>query len=190
MSLLLRATELIKRPVVTLDGEDVAQVKDVIYASGPGALIGFTLNKRGMLKGPLKEVLLFDDVHGVGRDAVMVSAPDVFQSRDALTAKGADDRSVIGARVLTDTGTDLGTITEVIVEVRPDQADIVGYEVEASASLRSDERRVLIPLPDTLAVSGENLIVPGAATEFVRDDLTGFGAAVSDFRAQLERSPQ
>lgn len=30
MSLLVRATDLTKRPVVTLDGEDVAQIKDII----------------------------------------------------------------------------------------------------------------------------------------------------------------
>jgi hypothetical protein len=44
---------------------------------------------------------------------------------------------------------------------------------------------VFIPLPDTVAVSGENLIVPAAATEFVSEDLAGFGAAVGAFRARL-----
>jgi hypothetical protein len=36
-----------------------------------------------------------------------------------------------------------------------------------------------------VAVSGENLIVPASAAEFVSEDLSGFGAAVDEFRARL-----
>ena len=56
MSLLMRATEVIKRPVVTLAGEDVAQIKDIVYAGAAGEVAGFTLNGRGLLAGPLKTV--------------------------------------------------------------------------------------------------------------------------------------
>ncbi len=44
-------------------------------------------------------------------------------------------------------------------------------------------RTLLIPLPDIVDVSGEHLIVPAGATEFVGDDLAGFGASVEAFRA-------
>ena len=44
---------------------------------------------------------------------------------------------------------------------------------------------MLIPLPDTMSASGEYLMVPAAAREFVTHDLAGFGAAVDDFRAHL-----
>jgi hypothetical protein len=47
---------------------------------------------------------------------------------------------------------------------------------------------VLLPLPATLAVSGEHLIVPASARDFVGHDLAGFGAAVEAFRAQLEET--
>ena len=36
MSVLMRAREVMKRPVVTLGGEDVAEIKDVIYAGERG----------------------------------------------------------------------------------------------------------------------------------------------------------
>jgi hypothetical protein len=75
-------------------------------------------------------------------------------------------------------------VVDVIVEAA-DVADVVGYEVEASAALGGDARNVLIPLPDALSVSGEALMVPAAALDFVSDDLAGFGAAVDDFRASL-----
>jgi hypothetical protein len=43
----------------------------------------------------------------------------------------------------------------------------------------------LIPLPDTISVSGEALMVPATAVDFVSDDLSGFGASVDAFRSRL-----
>ena len=65
------------------------------------------------------------------------------------------------------------------------QADVVGYEINPAETLGRGTNRLLIPLPDTLAASGEHLIVPAAATRFVADDIAGFGAAVDDFRRHL-----
>src|ERR1700712_3433069 len=54
---LMRTSELAKRPVVTMAGEDVAQLKDIVYAAGGGQVGGFTLAGRGLLAGPLKQAL-------------------------------------------------------------------------------------------------------------------------------------
>lgn len=190
MTLLVRASELNQRPVVTLGGEDVAEIKDVVYGGSGGEIIGFTLNKRGgFFRGRLAEILLWPEVHGLGRDAVMVADDSALQAKDELVAAARDSGGgggdVLGARVLTEEGVAVGEVIEVIIDVRPDKADVVGYEVEASENLRSQQQRVLVPLPDTLAVSGENLIVPSSVTQFIRDDIAGFGAAVDDFRSQL-----
>ncbi len=45
MSLLMKATEIVTRPVVTLAGEDVAQIRDVVY-DDDGVVVGFTLAGR------------------------------------------------------------------------------------------------------------------------------------------------
>lgn len=186
----MRATEVMKRPVVTLGGEDVAEIKDVVYVGGRGRVAGFTLNGRGMFAGPSKSALPWEAVHGLGRDAVMITGEDVLQPKDAVLERGAvagngrGGGDVLGSRVLTDSGTDLGKVVEVIVSVDA-TADVVGYEIDSSDALGKDGRRVLIPLPDSIAVSGENLIVPAAAIEYVTDDLSGFGAAVEAFREHL-----
>lgn len=189
----MRTSEIEKRPVVTMAGEDVAQIKDVVYSSGGGAVGGFTLAGRGLFAGPLKQGLAWASVFALGADAVMISDPDVLEPTqsvlDASASSGGSGGNVLGARVLTDEGTDLGRVVDVIVEVaegRGDQCDVVGYEVEASESLGTHGTKVLLPLPDTLAVSGEHLIVPASARDFVGHDLAGFGAAVLAFRAQLE----
>lgn len=185
MSLLVRATELTKRPVVTLTGEDVAQIKDVLYDASGGAVSGFTLNGRGIFAGPLKRALPMTGVKAIGRDAVMITDLGALTDRaDVANPADVRDRNVMGDRVVTDTGTDLGTVTDVILQVGK-ITDVVGYEIEAGEALSEGGRRVLIPLPDALAVSGEALIVPGGATEFVAHDLAGFGAAVTAFRSHL-----
>jgi uncharacterized protein YrrD len=184
MTVLLRAAELVKRPVVTLAGKDVAQIKDVIYASADGELAGFTLNGRGMFSGPMRKTLPWQSVHGLGPDAVMITDEDKLADRKALSGEreGAGG-GVLGSRVLTAGGRELGVVTDLILAVNEGATDAVGYEISPSDD--AAPRRQFVPLPDTMAVSGEALIVPDAATEFIRDDLAGFGAAVDEFRERL-----
>ena len=40
-----------------------------------------------------------------------------------------------------------------------------------------------VPISAQLAVSGDNLVLPEGATEFIRNDLAGFGAAIESYRA-------
>ena len=183
--LLLRTSELVGRPVVTLGGELVAEIKDIVFESTGGRIAGFTLRNPGLFSRSRKDSLPWSEVYGVGRDAVMVSDEiELPAAKELAPRKQARKADVLEDRVLTDNGRDLGRVVDVVVHCGT-RLEVVGYEVEASEALGTAGRRVLIPLPDTVAVSGENLIVPAAATEFVSDDLAGFGAAVDAFRARL-----
>lgn len=188
----MRTSEVAKRPVVTLGGEDVAQIKDVVFSAGGGAVSGFTLAGRGLFAGPKHEALSWASVLALGAHAVMIQGEDALSSREDVIADaaagGGSGGDVIGAQVLTDAGLALGEVADVVIEVDGRRrCDVVGYEIKASAGLPNSEGQlVLIPLPDTLAASGEHLIVAAAATEFVSDDLAGFGASVAAFRAQLK----
>ena len=186
MSVLLRAAELVKRPVVTLAGDDVAQIKDVVYSSVSGELAGFTLNGRGIFAGPLRKTLPWSNVHGLGPAAVMIRDLDSLADRHAFDGEleGAGG-VVIGSIVLTQGGRSLGKVTDVILSVTEKTTDAVGYEIEPSD--QSAPRRQFVPLPDALSVSGEALILPDSALDFIRDDLAGFGAAVEEFRSRLGR---
>lgn len=181
---LLRASELPGRPVVTVAGEDPAQVRDVVYDTTSGEIVGFTLAKRTLFGGKMKQVLPWGNVTGLGPHAVVVESEEAFTPKDELAAP-PDDREVIGARVLTDGGTVIGTVQDLVVRVHEGTADIVGYEIEPAEGFRDSSNHVLLPLPDTLAASGDNLVVPAAAVEYVRDDIAGFGAAVDEFRRTL-----
>src|SRR5665811_386294 len=175
---LLRAGEIIGLPVVTIDGgEDVGEVKDVVYDGTSHRLIGFTLNKRGWFRGTLTDVLNVAQIAAIGGDAVMVNsdadlaAPVAAAEASALEGEGHD---VIG----TD-GTILGVVSGVILSAGERPA-AVGYELTDDAGAS-----VFVPISAQLALSGDNLVVPSEMTPFVRHDLAGFGASVSEFRAIL-----
>lgn len=189
----MRTSEIEKRPVVTTAGEDLAQIKDVVYSAGGGEVGGFTLAGRGFFSGPMKLALAWSNVAALGGDAVMVADSDALEELqsvlDRSASAGGSGGNILGSQVLTDGGTDLGTVVDVILQVTGSGArshcDVVGYEIESSEALGNKGTKVLIPLPDTLAASGEHLMVPASAKDFVGDDLAGFGASVEAFRAQL-----
>jgi uncharacterized protein YrrD len=189
VTVLMRAREITGRPVVAISSADaVAEVKDVVISHPSASVVGFTLNKRGFLGSPLKEVLPWERLGALGRDALMIDDPGVLTAQDAAIdearAEGRD-RDVIGATVMTDAGKALGTVVDVILEVGGD-ARIVGYEVHGPDVQRDkDAATLLIPVGETIAVSGETLMVPAEVEGFVRDDLSGFGSAVADYRARL-----
>ena len=186
--LLLRGTDLNGLPIVSISaGDAIAEVKDVVYSPERGALLGFTLNKRGFLAGKMKAVLAYDDIAAIGRDAVMVPDPTaVTEGGEALAAvvEESSERNVLGNDVLTDGGHRLGEVIDVVVEVT--SGDVVGYELTGDKDLQAHAGQpLLIPIPATLAVSGTVLMVPAAVEPYIRDDLSGFGAAVDEFRGEL-----
>lgn len=183
MSVLMLASAINGLPVVSVaDGEDLAEVRDVIYDPALGRLVGMTLNKRGFLAGRCKNVLPAASVRAIGADAVTV--PDgsaVISPADAPddVAAPPKDRNVLGNDVLTEGGTSLGAVSDLVVEVGG-TGEVVGYQITTA-----DKAVRYVPLPAQLAVSGAALVVPDTAQEFVRDDLVGLGGAVASFRERL-----
>ena len=183
MKLLMTGSQIRGLPVVTVrGGEDVAEVRDVIYNPEAGRLIGMTLNKRGFFSGRRREVLPADSIHAIGRDAVMVLDESSLTARDDApedVGHPATERNVIGNDVLTEGGRSLGVVRDLALLVGS-AGEVVGYQIETPTGGHG-----YIPLPSQLAVSGAALVVPDVTEEFVRDDLVGLGAAVDDFRARL-----
>lgn len=179
----MRASEIVGLPVVTLLGDDVAEIRDVVFDPGRGALEGFTLNKRGFFAGRLKQVLTNDAIHGIGRAAVMVASDsELTERRDAPDHVAAPDRdrTVTGATVVTESGTALGEIADVVLQI-DGGVDVVGYELAPSGARTNP---AFVPLPDQKSVSGDALVVPDRLEAFLRDDLSGFGGAIDAFRAE------
>ncbi|GAB1339543.1 PRC-barrel domain-containing protein [Streptomyces sp. E-15] len=183
MITLMLASELSGREVVTLGGDAVARIKDTVFDAGAGRVTGFTLSGRGLLAGPLKRSLPFAAVHALGPAAVMIPSVDVLGDRAAVLGSDAAGRgAVIGAPVITDQGTEVGTVRDVVVESGTEGL-VIGFEITAVGSSGGRRSKVFVPRGETLAVSGEALVVPARARHFVAEDLPGFGAQVEAFRS-------
>jgi uncharacterized protein YrrD len=183
MKLLMTASQIRGLPVVTVrGGEDVAEVRDVIYDPEVGRLVGLSLNQRGFLAGRRHEVLPAEMIHAIGQHAVMViDESSLVAPGDAPedVAHPATERNVMGNDVLTEGGTSLGTVTDLVLLVGS-SGEVVGYQIEKAAGGHG-----YIPLPAQLSVSGVALVVPNLTEEFVQDDLVGLGATVDEFRDRL-----
>ncbi|WAX79361.1 PRC-barrel domain-containing protein [Streptomyces sp. KMM 9044] len=186
MNALMLASDITRRPVVTLGGEAVAQVKDVVFDGHAGQVSGFTLSGRGLFSGPLRQALPWEAVTSLGPHAVMIRDETAFESRDEVADSAeAAHGNVLGARVLTDTGTDLGHVTDVVIEVTTAQALVAGYEITPAKALSHHGRTAFIPLVRTIAVSGEALVVPAAVAEFMTGDLPSLEKAIPEFRSRM-----
>jgi uncharacterized protein YrrD len=176
MSVVLRASDLVGLPVVSIgDGEDLAEVRDVVYDGERHRLIGFTLNKRGWIHGRMKQLLPSDAIAAIGPDAVMIEDGSCLADADEVRTELSDaspSRDVIGVRVVTSAGEDLGVVTDVIVRAGA-VPEAVGYEIEHKDRAGSS---AFVPITEQMAISGDALMVPETAKDDVRDDLAGFGA--------------
>jgi uncharacterized protein YrrD len=182
----LKTSEIIGLPVVTVKGgEDAAEIRDVVYSSEAGALLGFTLNKRGFLRGRMREVLPADAVTAIGADAVMIEDDECLSSKgdapDAV-ASPPKNRNVLGDAVITEGGVRLGTVSDLVLAVGG-RGEIIGYELKRDDS----KEQWFIPRPQQIAVSGDALLVPDSLEQYVSHDLTGFALAIDRYESEGAR---
>jgi len=173
---LLRGSDLIGRAVVDAStGDDLAEIKDVVFTAGRGAITGFTLRRRGFFGRRLKAVLPIDAVMSVGTDAVMVADADAISDPSDAPEDMASHESndVLEDEVVTISGRSLGTVRDVIILGGP-HPRVVGFEVGGGTVGNG-----LIPLGAQAAVSGSALVVPDDFEQRIRSDLTGLAAELS-----------
>lgn len=182
-SRLMRASDVAGLPVVSISsGEDVAEIKDVVYDGTTHTLVGFTLNKRGWFRGALRRELPAAAIAAIGPDAVMVASDDDLNEPDQASggiASGAPTHSVMGNRVITIDGRDLGRVSGVVLSTAG-HPNAVGYEVDSGDSV------VFVPITAQMALSDDNLLISAEAAAFSSNDLAGFGAAVDEHRSPLD----
>lgn len=161
MTAILRAGDLSGRPVVSLAGERLAEIKDVVFDRKSGDLLGFTLNDPGFFSGTRDDGLPMDAVHGIGDAAVVVAGLHVLVEVDRVVSRQErQGNDVLADRVTTEEGADLGEVVDVLLDPSHRPPKVVGYEVKSE-----DGHTVTVPLDDTVAVSGERLVVPGRGNQ-------------------------
>jgi uncharacterized protein YrrD len=168
---LVRATEVIGLPVVTLDtAVAVGEVRDVLFDPSRSRVVAFTVRGRGLLSSPLLGLLPGAAISAIGRDAVMIATADALVHERSGMASTLDDQiEVLGKEVVSDGGGTLGNVLDVVLEVEGGDATVVGAEIE-----RAGEGAVILPLPSGTPVSADALVVPAAAEPYAANGLGGF----------------
>lgn len=167
---LIHGKTLVGHPVVSLQtGEDVAEVRDIVFDPAGGLLTGFTLNERGTWHGRMRDVLPIDRVTAVGDGAVMIADADALVASDDdaqdITAASEADAEVVDDLVVTESGQTLGTVLDVII-VAGSSPRVVAFEIE------SDEAATrFIPRSPDSGVSASALVVPDDYEARIADDL-------------------
>lgn len=177
MSRVVRAADLIGRPVITLDmATEAGEIRDVLYDPERSKVIGFTLRGRGLLSSPLVGMLPVEWIESIGRDAVMIpSETSIVRDREGMASAVGQQEEVIGKEVVSESGASLGVVSDVVVEVDGASARVVGYEIE-----RAEGHQLMVPVSAGVPISGDALVLPLAAEE-------GAAAGLSGFREVLER---
>jgi uncharacterized protein YrrD len=174
---LARAAELIGMPVVTLDTATiVGEVRDVLFDPRQTSFVGITLRGRGLLSPPFIGLLPVAALRAIGHDAVMIeSASSVVREDSDISAITGEQRDIVGSEVVTDEGTVLGDISDIVLEINESTPAVVGYCV-----IQPDGHELIVPAPEGPREWAEVVVVPSNVEQR--------GAiGLIDFREVLER---
>lgn len=182
MTALLRGRDVTGLPVVDVStGEDIAEIRDIIFEPGGGVIGGFTLARRGFFGRRMRTVLPVEAIRSVGTHAVTVESADAITDPEGLASKESavkGDADITSNNVLTESGRALGQVRDVVISGgrRP---RVVGFEIGGGTAGDG-----FVPIDTSRAVSRSTLIVPDSFENRVRTDLVGLAGEVTDLEGR------
>lgn len=176
---LVLASELGGRAIVALDtGDDLAEVRSIVFDPATHVLVGFVLETRGWFTDEPVGTLPATAVTSIGPDALMVKSADALVDPDEEPpAVGGAGFTVLGVRVLTEDGEEIGRINDVVLDVSG-ELEAVGYEIRGAGG------PLYVPITAQLALSEDNVIVPAGTRDRIRHGLDDFAAAIAGGAAE------
>jgi uncharacterized protein YrrD len=132
MSEVHSSRQLIGKPIISMtNGVILAKVVDIMFDPDTGQVAAVaTLKGGGLLqRGPELEAILAREVRVWGRDAVLVSGPDVIATEENLPERqkwlSVSDQ-IKGRDVVSVDGTRIGQLSDVVLDT---QGQLVSYEL-------------------------------------------------------------
>lgn len=158
---MLKGKDIIGRNIVSIsDGKHLDKVHDLIFDYDANRLLALLVDEGGWFRAA--KVVPYDAVRSLGENAVMVdseaavvSARDDSRIAELLSAK---QKSLIGLKLLTTDGRDLGRITDVYFEALSGQ--VVGYEASGGLFADLTGGRTFVPAPQSIKIGADAAIVP------------------------------
>lgn len=142
------------------DGKKLGTVGDTVISPDDGRLLGFVIKSPGLLHQDESAVEI-EDVRSIGADAVTVEGEEVVHRIDAMPEPfqraRSGDRTLIGRKVVTQGGSLVGKIADLVIS--EDARRATGMILESGMFERGDALptdRIASVGPDVVIVTDEN----------------------------------
>jgi len=149
-------------------GKDLGKVLDLIFDHDANQCLALVLREKALLQNA--QVVRYENIVSIGKDAVIVSADDTVinpldDSRLRIVLER--DTHLTGTKIVSESGQDLGSFADVYIDESTGR--VVGYEVSGGlvADAMSGKRYIPAERTKELRVGDDMLIAPsGLLSEF------------------------
>ena len=162
--MLHRYSEALNLPVVCANnGKKAGVIKDIIFCPENKEVRAFLLEHKGL--EIRKKIVKLKSILSLGGDAVIIDSPDCVESlgKASYTAEFKDEGSILGLRIFTRAGEELGIVKDVIFDWRTGR--IEGFEVSDGLLQDIMQGRRILPLFGKVEFGEENVLVEKEAVE-------------------------
>lgn len=152
-----KGRDLVGMPIINLaNGETVGRVRDVFFNPESRRISGILVDAGGWLKGPRK--ICYADLTGIGEDAITIENDSVIL-KEAVEEECivAGEGTLMGNKVMTRDGNELGTIADVIFD--HSTGEITHYQLSEGIVQDMLEGRETLPVDTEFQFGKDALIV-------------------------------
>lgn len=170
--MLHKYSEVLNLPVICADdGMKAGVVKDILFSLQDKEVKGFLLAHNGLSTD--KRVLLPDEVKSLGSDAAVISSPECIRKidRSAYSEAFPDEGRLIGIKVFSKDGEELGIVKDVIFDFRSKKVE--GFIISDGLLQDILEGRKLLPLFGKVEFGEELIVVDNEAVDEI--EISGGG---------------
>lgn len=156
----LKASTVNGLAIVTMeDGKNVNKVKDIIYDGETNEVKALLIDEKGWFKGA--KILMLSDIESIGKDAVIIKNEDCFvnssDQNDGNISVIVDDNNFLTKnRVLTESGVDLGRVTDLYFEFPSGEVTAIDVSKGFLQNLASGTKKLNL---SDITIGKDNLIV-------------------------------
>jgi len=130
-------------------GKELHTVKDILFSSSDGYMVGFLVDEGGLLSS--SKVLPTHSVSAIGVDAIVIDSADLIinaSDDDRISSLLTNMTIAIGTKIMTESGKDLGLINDIYFN----EADgrISGYQVSGGIFADAYTGYSYLPFPESV----------------------------------------
>ncbi|MBU7007072.1 PRC-barrel domain-containing protein [Phosphitispora fastidiosa] len=180
---LMKTQNLIGRPVISLQGEELGSIARVIVNPDGGVVAGLSMSVKGWFKG--EKVLEFDSVKSFGNYAVTIERSSQVVTLDSLPAlkKLAEECDMYNMRIITPEGQLVGTIDDFYFDTATGKVE--KYILTGGTIKTLFKGRASIPASSIESIGKDVIIAVSNVTEAIQKEEPGLTDNIDQWKDDL-----